>query len=249
MVSFADNSPQPSGGRNGRPESPWYRDHWVVSVCTDKGFPIPARMCETGATEVRVQTDRPIAFGTTLRLAICTNFHSVVAVTEAVVHHCQPADSGWWLGLFLKARLPEGLLSDPSADNRSEIRYDVNWRAWLRNPETGDLTSAMIVNYSLSGIRLQVPHSMDTNQWVDLLKSPSTDAKPVTALRVQWCRQEADRDFSVVARIPDRNGRLIPVAFYAFTGLEFGPSTASANRIHADVRADRLQFTVPNAEF
>ena len=247
MVSRVHNSPRTL--RNDAFNATWHRDQWVVSACTEQGLPIPARVCEAGATDLRIQTNRPVVFGSTLRLAVCTSFHSVVAVTEGVVHHCQPADSGWWVGLFLKTRLPEDLLAAPSAENRSEIRYDVNWRAWIRPSGSTDLTSAVIQNYSMSGIRLRIPHGLETNSSVDLLRSPTPDSKPVASLRVQWCRQEGERDYCIVARIPDRPGRAVPAAFHSFGGLDFGQSAAGTHRQNGNVRADQLQFAVPNAEF
>jgi len=222
---------------------------WVVSACTEAGLPVPVRVCEAGATEFRLQTNRPIEFGTLLRLSVCTSFHSRVAVTEAVVHHCQPADSGWWVGVFLRQCLPEFLLTDSSAEHRSEIRYEANWRIWLRPVDSTELIAAVIENYSLSGISLLLPEAVDTDQTLELLATPAPEETPVLRVRIQWCRRIGDRSYRLCGRIPDHSGRSIPVAFHSRSGHPIASCPAAEYLSQPDLRPNRLQFAIPDAEF
>ena len=232
-----------------QPETRRKESDWIVSACPETGLPVPVRVCEAGATELRLQTDRPFVFGSTLRLSVSASFHSRTALTDAVVHHCQPANSGWWVGVFLRQCLPESLLAGSSAEGRNEIWYEANWRVWMHPAGTSELVSAVMESYSLSGMVLLVPQEMRVKTTLALFATPNPDSAPVTSATIRTCRVADNNCWRVVGRIPDHNGRAIPVALHHRSGVATVGIQGHGFSWKQDVRSDWRQYGVPDAEF
>ncbi len=183
-----------------------------MSVCLDNGTPIPARLLELARMDLRILTDRPLRFGTPLQVSLFSDLITAVTQNRATVHWCRPHEAGWQIGAFLTDTLPDRLTESAWNDLRNSLRYDCNWRAWILWEGASQPEPTHLVNYSLSGLRLEHPRPIAANATFSLLNSAAVRDRAILNGRVHWCRPLEDQ-FQLGCLIHGQRGRDLPKMF------------------------------------
>lgn len=183
-----------------------------VSACLDCGTPLPARLLDLARSDLLLLTDRPLRFGTPLQLAIFSDLCSAVTQNRAIVHWCRPSAKGWQIGAFLTQTLPDRLTACEWSDLRGTLRYDCNWKAWIHWEGTGQLESVRILNYSISGLRLNSERAVPLRSVFSLFGSAGFRDRAVLQGQVHWCRSSEDV-FELGCIIHGQRGRDLPKMF------------------------------------
>lgn len=202
------SSASAKSGRNRRPIHP----EISVSVCLDNGTPIPARLLELARMDLRILTDRPLRFGTPLQVSLFSDFVNAVTQNRAIVHWCRPHEAGWQIGAFLTTSLPDRLTENAWNDLRNALRYDCNWKAWILWDDQTQPEATHIVNYSISGLRLEHSRVIPANASFSLLNSAASRDRAILNGRVHWSRPLEDQ-FLVGCLIHGQRGRDLPKMF------------------------------------
>ena len=189
-------------------------DTGCIQACAslDSGVPLPVRVLQVARTDIKILTDRPLRFGTRLRLAMYVNMQSVSASNNAVVHWCRPGSEGWQIGAFFTSTLPEHLLTDAWWELRNQIRYEANWRAWIRWSGTQSAEPVQLLDYSISGVRMNYAGHVQSGRTFWLYSSSVNDTRPLLEGRVQWVGESAD-GCSLGCYLFNEKGRELPRAF------------------------------------
>lgn len=201
----------PASARSGRKRRPIHPEI-SVSVCLDNGTPIPARLLELARMDLRILSDRPLRFGTPLQISLFSDLISAVTQNRAIVHWCRPHEAGWQIGAFLTTSLPDRLTENAWNDLRNTLRYDCNWKAWILWNNESQPEATRIVNYSISGLRLEHPRPVAANSPFILLNSAAARDRAILNGRVHWCRSLEDQ-FQIGCLIDGQRGRDLPKMF------------------------------------
>ena len=65
-----------------------------LSACLEGGIPVPAAAVEVARLDLQFLTDRPLRFGTNLKLALFVEPVTAVCYTRAIVHYCRATARG-----------------------------------------------------------------------------------------------------------------------------------------------------------
>ncbi|MCA9034990.1 MAG: hypothetical protein KDA91_07670 [Planctomycetaceae bacterium] len=201
-----------------------------VAISLPDGMPLATEMLDIAREDILVLTDRPLRFGTRLRVAVFGDLVSMVVYTEAIVHFSRATHCGWKIGAFLDRVLPERLVDHHWDDLRSQIRYDCDWKAWVHTEQTGDLEAVHLIDYSLSGIRLALNSPLEMGTKFRLHSSAGKSRCVSLYGRIEWCRFVEGR-YVAGALLPDQQGRLIPRLFGNLIDLHFDGSESGNHGI------------------
>lgn len=201
--------PDQNGGKSGSEPTAL---EFLLSVCLDCGTPLPAKLLELARLDLMLLTDRPLRYGTCLQLAIFSDLISAVTQNRAMVHWCRPHLRGWQIGAFLTQPLPERLTNFLWHDLRTSLRYDCNWKAWIRWETSGQVESVRIQNYSIGGFRMLTQQTDCPVGSFSLFGSTGTREKAVLNGRVEWHRQ-SESGWQVGCLIQGQRGRDLPRMF------------------------------------
>jgi hypothetical protein len=191
-----------------------------LSVCLEGGTPLPAQMLEMARLDLTFITDRPLRFGTVVHLAIFSDVVSAVTQNRGFAHWCRPHARGWQIGVYLTQPLPDRLTSHQWKDLRTTLRYDCNWNAWVLWSESGKPESVRILSYSVSGLRLHLPHPAEANQQFTLFGSSAARGRAVLKGQIQWCRAVGNT-FQAGGVIHGQRGRDLPRMFAKLDAVHF----------------------------
>lgn len=184
----------------------------AVSVCLDCGTPIPARLVELTRADLMITTDRPLRYGTPVQLALFGDLVSTVTQNRGVVHWCRPYQNGWQIGVFLMMPLPNRLTEREWSDLRSSLRYECNWKAWIRWDGDEDMEPTWIANYSVSGVCLKADRTVEQGSKFTLFGSGGAKDRAALNGNVQWTRQNSD-GLLIGCLIHGQGGRELPRMF------------------------------------
>jgi hypothetical protein len=174
--------------------------------------PLPLEVQQVSRTDVKLLTDRPLRFGTRIRLGLYINLLSAASSNIAVVHWCRPGVSGWQIGTFLTSPLPETLLANAWWELRNQIRYESNWRAWIRWKDNPTAEPVQVTNYSISGLRMQYTGQAVNSRRFWMYPNSSDDTPALLEGRVQWC-QQGHEGHALGCYVFNEQGRALPRTF------------------------------------
>ncbi|MEZ6060919.1 MAG: hypothetical protein R3C19_11200 [Planctomycetaceae bacterium] len=182
-----------------------------ISSCLESGVPLPTRVRQLSRTDVLLLTDRPLRFGTRLRLAMYVDLLAS-ASNAGVVHWCRPGTDGWELGAFLTSPLADHLLLRARGGLRNQIRYETNWRAWVRWEGTEVRRPVQILDYSVSGLRLSCDGTVTGEQMFWLYQNSAPSSGPLLEGRVKWFLEHQHKTI-VGCYVSNERARCLPRTF------------------------------------
>jgi len=198
-----------------------------VSVCLEDGTPIAAELVELARMDLMLRVDRPLRYGTPIRLVLFRDFARGVAHCRAVVHWCRTEQGSWRLGAFLTTPIADSITERCGGELRAHLRYPAGWKSWVRIEPTGRLEQAIIHDYSIAGICSQLPCPAEAGQQLSLFSYGSGVPNSEIPVRVQWCRPY-DGGFLTGCFIPGHRGKDLPGIF------------ENHDAIHADLHGSDL---------
>jgi len=205
----------------------------AVSVCLDCGTPIPARLVELTRADLMIVADRPLRYGTPVQLALFGDLVTTVTQNSGVVHWCRPQQNGWQIGIFLTMPLPNRLTEREWSDLRSSLRYECNWKAWIRWEGDGQLEPVWISNYSVSGVCLMSNRIVKQGSKFTLFSSGGTKDRVALEGNVQWTRQNSD-GVQIGCLIHGQQGHELPKMFGNLDAVHFSTDEHQYLRNNSD---------------
>lgn len=214
-----------------------------VSVCLDSGIPIPARLLELARTDLRILADRPLRCGTILQVSLFSDLIRPVTQNRATVHWCRPHEAGWQIGAFLTDSLSDRLTEMSWCDLKNSLRYDCNWRAWILWDGATQPEATHIVNYSISGVRLEHSRPISANSTFRLLNSAAAGDRAILNGRVHWCRP-LDDHYQLGCLIHGQQGRELPKMFGNLDAVHIDRSDPQAGSVRESGETQRHEFSL-----
>ncbi|MCA9059650.1 MAG: PilZ domain-containing protein [Planctomycetaceae bacterium] len=200
-----------------------------LSACLDENLPLPAQLIEFSHRDIHFLTDRPLRFGTRIHLAVFLDLVSSVARNVAVVHWCRAGRHGWEIGAFLTHPLSERILNQSVDNYRTHLRYSCNYRGWLRCDPGGELVAVRILDYSMSGMKLQTSQPLlpGTNFCL-FVHSSGANETPLRG-QIHWSRRIDDHNYAIGCNIERLKGLQVPRLF------------AGQTELHAEVQSREIE--------
>ena len=184
--------------------------------CLESGAPLPLSVSEIARGEIRLTTDRPLRFGTKISLVMFLDLVSGTVPNRGIVHWCRPSISGWELGLYLNAPIPESMLSKFWGELRENLRFACNWGAWIQLPNDAKRKPLRILDYSLCGMKLHCETVLNVGLKVSICTSSSEYSNPVLIGTIE--RQDIVHN-TYGCFLPHETGRFLPGLFNQGTAL------------------------------
>lgn len=189
-----------------------------LSACLESGTPVPATSVEVARLDLLFQSDRPLRFGTPLKLALYSEPVTNVVYTKAIVHYCRATPRGWRIGAFLTNPLPGRLTERCSEEMRSQLRYEIDWKAWVFWEREGRLTPVKISSYSINGLRLILESPVMAGEVFSMFGSAGGRDRAMIRGQVEWCRP-SEHQFAAGCSLTGQRGRDLPRMFGNLTAL------------------------------
>lgn len=204
-----------------------------ASACLECGTPLAAELVDVARMDLLMLADRPLRYGTALRVALFSDLVSSVAYATVSVHFCRATHEGWQIGGFLSQPLPDILVERFWDNLRGQLRYECDWKGWVLWDKDGLLDAAQLVGYSLSGLRMIVQKPVADGSEFSLFRSSSQSDGGFVRARTEWSRQIGPNEFIVGCFIPSQRGRELPRMFGNLADVHFenfDPSHPSTQR-------------------
>ncbi|MCA9063184.1 MAG: PilZ domain-containing protein [Planctomycetaceae bacterium] len=231
------------------------RQDVYLSACLEGNQPLPAQLVEFSHRDIHFLTDRPLRYGTRIHLTVYLDLVSSVARNLAVVHWCHAGRQGWEIGAFLTHPLSERILNQSVDNLRSQLRYQCNYRGWLRCETAGRLYCVQIIDYSMSGMKVVCNDPIPEGTDFFLHVHSGGDGNPPLSGRVCWCRENSEGRYTVGCDIGQLRGFEVPrrfaspVLLHADTELEPCESNAMETLENLQAEICQLEEFLPSLPF
>ena len=192
-----------------------------ASACLECGTPLAAELVDVARLDLLLLSDRPLRYGTVLRVALFSDLVSSVAYATVSEHFCRATHEGWQIGGFLGQPLPDRLVERFWDNLRGQLRYECDWKGWVLWDNDGLLESAQLIGYSLSGLRMIVQKPVADGSEFSLFRSSGQSDGGFVKARTEWSRQIGPDEFIVGCFIPSQRGRELPAMFGNLADVHF----------------------------
>jgi hypothetical protein len=178
-----------------------------VTVWVNGSLPLTGTVLEMSPRDLKIQLDDDLAPGSMLELELSSLEFGFCTALRGVVHwRLLDADQPV-AGVFLNSALPHSVVGHYWADLRKELRYPCEWPCGVRCVRVGRRCDAMLLNYSRSGLMVEVHGRILEDDVLSLVDSAPLELAPIVAGTVRWRSPIGDQRCLLGCELPDEQGQ------------------------------------------
>lgn len=178
-----------------------------VTAWVDGSLPRTGTVLEMSPRDLKVRVDDDLAAGSMVELELSSTEYGLGTALRGVVHWRQLDAEGPVVGIFLNSALPHLIVGHYWADLRKELRYPCDWPCAVRVPRDVRPCAATLLNYSRSGLMVEVEARAAEQPLVCLIDSAPLDLAPIVQGVVRWRSQIRSDRCLLGCELPDEQGQ------------------------------------------